>query len=252
MFRAAVLAVLSFILSNCASANSAVTAPLSQMELKVSVKDQKLALYDRGQPVRVYGVSTSKYGVGDSNSSYRTPLGKLSIADKIGEGQPAGMVFKGRKATGEVLRPNAPGRDPIVSRILWLSGAEAKNGNAYDRCIYIHGTPEERSIGRPSSYGCVRMRSMDIIDLYSRISLGTQVTVTTDSLPGEAKRLQEYVYRPPVRPRMPSSGPGKSNGVYVRKLPAASTSGSLSVDNAPKLPTKTGAGTGPVRVYPRA
>src|SRR4051812_28956854 len=90
MFHAAALALLSLTLSNCASADSAAA---STMELKVSVRDQKLALYDHGQPVRVYGVSTSKFGVGDGSSSYRTPVGKLAVKDKIGGEQPAGMVF---------------------------------------------------------------------------------------------------------------------------------------------------------------
>lgn len=182
------------------AAMAPVPAPVATMELKVSVKDQKLALYYQGRPVRVYGVSTSKFGVGDDSRTYRTPVGKMAVADKIGGGQPAGMVFKGRRATGEVLAANAPGRDPIVSRILRLSGTEAKTGNVYDRCIYIHGTPEERNIGRPSSYGCIRMRSMDIIDLYSRVSLGAQVTVMTESLPAGARRLPEYVWRPAPKP----------------------------------------------------
>jgi lipoprotein-anchoring transpeptidase ErfK/SrfK len=179
-------------LSNCASTTS--------QELRVSVQDQKMALYDQGQVVRVYGISTSKFGCGDYRSSCCTPLGKMKVAQKIGDGMPPGMVFKHRRATGEVIRPNAPGRDPIVTRILWLSGAQGKNRNTYGRYIYIHGTPEERNIGLPASYGCIRMRSMDIIDLYNRVPVGSTVRVQSGSLPGDAREMPEYVYVPPVAP----------------------------------------------------
>jgi len=82
-------------------------------------------------------------------------MGELEIADKIGDGAPAGTVFKDRRRTGEVVGVNAPGRDPIVTRIIWLRGREGQNANAFRRDIYIHGTPEERNIGRPASYGCI-------------------------------------------------------------------------------------------------
>ena len=117
----------------------------------VSVRDQKIAVYKEGRRVATYPISTSKFGLGDKPGSNRTPIGKMEVARKIGGGQPLGMVFKGRRPTGEVLRPNAPGRDPIVTRILWLRGKEQKTRNAYRRFIYIHGTPEERKIGRPAS-----------------------------------------------------------------------------------------------------
>ena len=129
----------------------------------VSVRDQKLALVENGNLVATYPISTSKFGMGDWRGSYRTPLGKLEIADKIGDGAPLGAVFKDRRRTGEVVGVNAPGRDPIVTRIIWLRGREAQNANAFARDIYIHGTPEERNIGRPASYGCIRMRSVDIV-----------------------------------------------------------------------------------------
>jgi hypothetical protein len=94
-----------------------------------------------GKPVKTYPVSTSKFGIGSERGSNRTPLGRLEVARKIGDGAPTGMVFKSRRATGEVLKPNAPGRDPIVSRILWLHGTEGHNRNTFGRCVYIHGTP---------------------------------------------------------------------------------------------------------------
>jgi lipoprotein-anchoring transpeptidase ErfK/SrfK len=92
------------------------------------------------------------------------------------------MVFKSRRPTGEILKPNAPGRDPIVSRILWLHGKEWQNRNTFRRCIYIHGTPEEWRLGTPASYGCIRMSSNDVIDLYKRIGVGAEVQVIRGSL----------------------------------------------------------------------
>ena len=152
----------------------------------VSVEDQKLALYRKGKRVATYPVSTSKFGIGDRPGSNRTPIGEMEVARKIGGGQPQGMVFKGRRPTGEVLRPNSPGRDPIVTRILWLRGRESQTRNAYGRYIYIHGTPEERKIGKPASYGCIRMRSRDVARLYNQVGVGAKVKVTPGRLPSPA------------------------------------------------------------------
>ena len=125
----------------------------------------------------IYPVSTSKFGLGDFLGSNRTPLGELQVADKIGDGALPGAVFKDRRRTGEVIPVDAPGRDPIVTRILWLRGRESQNANAYTRMIYIHGTPEERNIGKPASYGCIRMRSSDIVQLYEIVGRGAQVSI---------------------------------------------------------------------------
>jgi len=93
-----------------------------------------------------------------------------------------GSVFKSRVRTGEILSPNAPGRDPIVTRILWLRGLEACNAQAYERGIYIHGTPVENLIGRPASYGCIRMRSRDVIRLFDATPVGTKIDVVNTPL----------------------------------------------------------------------
>jgi L,D-transpeptidase catalytic domain len=153
-----------------------------QHRVVISVKDQKLAVLDRETLLAVYPVSTSKYGIGDWRGSYRTPLGQLEIAQKIGDGLPPGTVFKDRRRTGEIVGVNAPGRDPIVTRIIWLRGLEWQNANAFHRDIYIHGTPEERNIGLPVSYGCVRMRSEDVIKLYDVVGTGAQVTIVDEPL----------------------------------------------------------------------
>jgi lipoprotein-anchoring transpeptidase ErfK/SrfK len=144
----------------------------------VSVSDQVLALVDRGKLIARYSISTSKFGTGDSAASFRTPLGTLFVSAKIGDRLPPGAVIKNRMPTGEIVAVDAPGRDPIVSRVIWLRGMETQNRAARDRCIYIHGTPEERRIGTPASFGCIRMRSHDIIDLYDRVHIGTHVLIT--------------------------------------------------------------------------
>jgi lipoprotein-anchoring transpeptidase ErfK/SrfK len=147
-------------------------------EVIVSVPDQVLALVDRGRLIARYSISTSKFGLGDSAGSYRTPLGTLFVSGKFGDNLPPGAVIKNRVPTGEVVTANAPGRDPIVSRVIWLRGMEEQNRGARDRCIYIHGTREERQIGRPASFGCIRMRSRDVIALYSSVHIGMHVSIT--------------------------------------------------------------------------
>jgi len=157
-------------------------APDTQHQIVVSTREQKLAVLDRGNVVAIYPVSTSKFGLGDWRGSRFTPLGKLQIAQKIGENAPPGAVFKDRRRTGEIVAPDSPGRDPIVTRILWLRGLEAQNANAFTRDIYIHGTPEEGLIGTPASYGCIRMRSSDIIRLYDIVGTGAAVTIVNAPL----------------------------------------------------------------------
>jgi len=155
----------------------------------ISIPEQRMALLEDGAPLATYPVSTSKFGLSDRPSSYGTPLGTMQIAAKIGGGAPVGAVFKHRQRTGEVLRPNAPGRDPIVTRILWLRGLESQNARAYSRNIYIHGTAEERTIGRPASYGCIRMRSKDVVRVFDSVPVGTRVEVINDSLKSALREI---------------------------------------------------------------
>jgi len=167
--------MIAAVLASCA-------APDTQHRVVVSVRDQKLALLDKGALAAIYPVSTSKFGLGDSPGRCQTPLGTLEVAEKIGTGAALGTVFKDRHRTGENVAADAAGRDPIVTRIIWLRGLQAQNANAFRRYIYIHGTPEERKIGRPASYGCIRMRSRDVVQLYDVIGTGAQVTITDGSL----------------------------------------------------------------------
>ena len=170
------------VLTNVARAPTPAATAAPTLELVISVPDQKLAVVVNGKVYRDYRISTSRYGEGDNWGSWRTPTGLLQIAGKIGGMAPQGAVFWRRQVTGEVLPPNAPGRDPIVSRILWLRGLEEGNRNAYKRCIYIHGTPQEAFLGRKASFGCIRMRSADVIQVYNWVNIGTPVAILEQPL----------------------------------------------------------------------
>ncbi len=169
-------------------------------EVVVSVKEQKLMLLQNGAKVTTYPVSTSKFGLGDASGRMTTPLGAMAVAQKIGDHAPTGAVFRNRRFTGEIIKPNAPGRDPIITRIIWLRGLEASTARAFSRCIYIHGTPEEKKLGRPASYGCIRMKSSDVTALYSQLPLGAVVQVVPDRLPRVPKAKVVYQYRAPDAP----------------------------------------------------
>src|SRR5213596_4068086 len=188
MFR--LLAVI-FSLVSIAPAFSA--TQLTQIDtshrLIISVRDQKLMLVENGGRVAIYPVSTSKYGVGDFRGRMTTPLGYLMVAKKIGDNAPVGAVFHNRRWTGEILQPNAPGRDPVMTRIIWLRGLEASNAHAFQRGIYIHGTPQEKTIGRPASYGCIRMKSSDVAELYNRVPVGAVVQIVPDRFPKTVQAL---------------------------------------------------------------
>ena len=179
--RPVVCVLLAGLLSQC-------TTP-PKGDVVVSVREQKLGIYTQGKLTKQYVISTSKFGLGDQKGSYRTPVGKHEIIAKIGQGLPAGAVLKSRRWNGEVLKPNAPGRDPIVSRILWLRGTERANKNAANRFIYIHGTTEENRLGHPASYGCVRMGMKDVVDFFNNVRVGAKVVITKGGLPrGEAEQ----------------------------------------------------------------
>jgi lipoprotein-anchoring transpeptidase ErfK/SrfK len=169
------LAVVALLVTSC-------VAPDTRHHVVISIPQQRMAVLDNGALMATYPISTSKFAIGDMPGSNGTPLGELEVAKKIGGSAPSGTVFEDRKPTGEILAPDAPGRDPIVTRILWLRGREAQNANAYGRYIYIHGTPEERTIGTRASYGCVRMRSRDVIQLYDVVGYGARVTILNEPL----------------------------------------------------------------------
>lgn len=157
------------------------------MKIIVSVPEQSLSLLgEDGKLIARWPVSTAARGVGEQRGSYCTPRGLHIIRAKIGHGQPENAVFKARRPTGEVysteLAADAPERDWILTRILWLSGCEPGRNRLGDvdtmrRYIYIHGCPDSVALGIPASHGCIRMRNRDIIDLFDRVPAGTQVRI---------------------------------------------------------------------------
>ncbi|OIR02231.1 L,D-transpeptidase catalytic domain [mine drainage metagenome] len=158
------------------------------MKIAIHIPTQMLELYDgQGNSVRRYQVSTGANGVGEENGSFCTPRGKHVIRAKIGSGQPENAVFVQRRPTGEIYMPELgaryPGRDWILTRILWLSGCEIgyNRGGTCDtmrRYIYIHGTPDGTLLGKPGSRGCVRMRNAELVDLFELVGAGTEVEIT--------------------------------------------------------------------------
>jgi lipoprotein-anchoring transpeptidase ErfK/SrfK len=193
MFRSSTLALALFFAITPAYANS-IPAPTLNARVIISVRDQKLMLMENGIVAATYPVSTSKYGLGDAWGSLATPLGLLQVAQKIGDRAPIGAVFHNRRWTGEVLQPNTPGRDPVMTRIIWLRGLEIANSHAFSRCIYIHGTNEEKLLGRPASFGCIRMRSTDVAALYNQLPLGTPVEIVQERLPKSSNLADPEVY----------------------------------------------------------
>lgn len=192
--------------------------PLPATRVIISVKDQKLLVLQNDTKIATYPVSTSKYGLGDFWGRMTTPLGYMQVAMKIGDGAPIGAVFHNRRFTGEVLPPNSPGRDPIQTRIIWLRGLEAQNAHAFARCIYIHGTNEERFVGRPASFGCIRMKSRDVAALYGQLPLGALVQIIPERLPGKVKDEETEVFS-----RASNSAPALKGGARV--VPTANNGG---------------------------
>lgn len=159
---------------------------MSQQKIIVSIPEQRLQLYENDKVSMDIPISTAKNGPGELFGSECTPRGRHIIRAKIGEACPILSVFVARRPTGEIytndLREQFPGRDWILTRILWLSGCEkGKNrlGNVdtMRRYIYIHGSPDDEIIGQPNSHGCVRVKNVDMLELYSKVKLFTSVLI---------------------------------------------------------------------------
>ena len=158
------------------------------MKILVSLARQQLTVCDdAGRALRSYPVSTAARGAGERNGSFCTPRGKHLIRAKIGAGQPLGAVFVARRPTGEIHSPELaaqhPGRDWMLTRILWLSGCEPGFNRLGEvdtmrRFIYIHGTPDTEPMGRPGSHGCLRMRNRDLIELFDLVPVYTPVEIS--------------------------------------------------------------------------
>jgi lipoprotein-anchoring transpeptidase ErfK/SrfK len=154
--------------------------------IDIDLSRQSLRLYDGRTLLREYRVSTAANGPGERNGSNCTPRGRHKIRAKVGAGAPEGTVFVSRRPTGEVyspeLRQRYPGRDWILTRILWLSGLEPGRNRLREvdtmrRYIYLHGTPEETALGKPGSHGCVRMANKDIVELFDLVEPGIEVEI---------------------------------------------------------------------------
>jgi lipoprotein-anchoring transpeptidase ErfK/SrfK len=145
-------------------------------EIHVSIRDQLLTLKYDETPVRTYPVSTSRFGIGTEEGSFKTPVGRFRVAEKIGGKMPAGTIFRSRVALkpGDPLPPT---EDLVMSRVLWLDGLDEHNANTRERFIYIHGTKHEREIGSAASCGCIRMRNEDVIELFDLVDHDTPVVI---------------------------------------------------------------------------
>lgn len=154
--------------------------------LRVSITRQSLELMQGSEAVRSWPVSTAKNGPGELRGSECTPRGWHAIRARIGEGQPPGAVFRGRRPTGQIydasLEAEFPGRDWILTRILWLTGLEPGR-NRYGpvdtawRYIYIHGSPDHGVTGLPASHGCVRMKTPDMLEVFELAFSGMRVLI---------------------------------------------------------------------------
>ena len=150
---------------------------MSTYRLRVSVASQTMEVWEEDTLRKTYPISTSKFGIGTEEGSFKTPLGRFEIREKFGDQAPLRTIFKSREATGE-WDPNQPCEDDlVVARILRLHGLDAENANSFERFIYIHGTNHEDKIGTPASHGCVRMMNADVVELYDLIPLHTEVEI---------------------------------------------------------------------------
>ena len=163
---------------------------MNAMRFEVSLAAQRLRLLDAaGNELRRYSVSTGAKGAGEQRGSYRTPRGRHVVRAKIGAGAPLNTVFVARRPNGEIYGPaleaERPGRDWILTRILWLSGCEPGFNRLGEvdtmrRYIYLHGCPDSAPMGVAASHGCIRMRNADIVELFDLIPPGTPVDIRED------------------------------------------------------------------------
>lgn len=154
--------------------------------VEISIPRQRLRLLREGEVLAEYPVATARNGPGELQGSGGTPRGRHVIRAKIGAGEPENAVFVARRPTGEVFSPalaaDQPGRDWILTRILWLSGLEKGRNrlgsvDTFRRYVYIHGCPDQDPVGQPISHGCIRMRNRDLLELFDQVAAGTEVEI---------------------------------------------------------------------------
>ncbi len=147
------------------------------LRLSVSVATQTLQLWEGQSLVRQWPCSTSKFGLGSTEGSLRTPLGHFRVKDKHGEGASWGTIFKSRQPVGQWAADGDTEEDLVLTRIMRLEGLQAHNANTYDRYIYLHGTNDERRIGQRRSHGCIRLKNEHAIEIYDLVPEGTDVWI---------------------------------------------------------------------------
>ena len=159
---------------------------MNPLRIEIDLGEQLLRLLEEERELRRYRVSTAKNGAGEANGSFCTPRGRHIVRAKIGAEEPLNAVFVRLRPTGEIWTPDLhakyPGRDWILTRILWLSGCEPGRNRLGEvdtmrRFIYIHGAPESAEIGQPGSAGCIRMRGADIVELFERVAPYAEVEI---------------------------------------------------------------------------
>lgn len=144
--------------------------------LIVDVGRQRADLLEDGIVTASWDVSTSRFGLGTEEGSFRTPTGRFRICEKIGDGAPLWGIFKSRIPTGAIALPGGE-EDLVLTRILWLEGLDPENANTRGRYIYFHGTNREDLIGTPASHGCIRLRNDEMAGLFDRVEEGTPVEI---------------------------------------------------------------------------
>ncbi|MAN50111.1 MAG: hypothetical protein CMD04_04760 [Flavobacteriales bacterium] len=152
----------------------------------ISIKNQKLFHIKEKKIIKIYSISSSEKGVGNKINSNKTPLGLHSVKEKHGHATPLYGKMVGRVFNGEIVKvynnKQRSKTDDITTRILWLTGEEEnynknRDVDSYNRYIYIHGTSEEGRIGIPSSHGCIRMKNIEVLELFNKIKVGTKVLI---------------------------------------------------------------------------
>ena len=213
----------------------------NRLSIVVSIPEQRLYVFNpSGEEITKYKISTSKFGIGNSSGSYSTPLGRFEVASKIGSGAVIGTVFKNCSRTGEIVAVNARGRDPIVTRILCLRGLEAQNASAFGRRIYIHGTPDEAHLGQKVSYGCIRMRSSDIIALYETVESGASVEIVNERVGSSFAKARRQPIPLPMVASAPA--PAKTKPKTAEATTASTGTASSGTVAAAKYLGSTGMG----------
>jgi lipoprotein-anchoring transpeptidase ErfK/SrfK len=148
----------------------------SRLRIEISVATQRLQLWEGFHLLNDWPCSTSKFGLGFTEGSNKTPLGHFLVQEKHGTAAPIGTIFRARVPVGQWNGEQVPD-DLILTRILRLAGREPRNANTFDRYVYIHGTNDELKIGQPASHGCIRLKTEALIELYDRVPEGTEVWI---------------------------------------------------------------------------